>query len=70
MAGLSPVPVPTSVIAPGRFSIGERSLIPHHAVSLEARGTRLLPKGLVSNHDANTAWTLGLIASYVALAEL
>ena len=68
-ATLSAVAIPTSVVA-GRFSLGERSLMPHQAISLEARGTRIGPNGLVSNHDANVTWRLGLIASYFAAGEL
>lgn len=66
---LSPVAIPTSVTS-GRFNVDERALMPHHAISLDARGTILGPNGLVPNHEANVTWRLGQIASYFAAGEL
>jgi hypothetical protein len=68
-SALSSVATSTSVVA-GSLGVVDRSLMPDHAVSLEARGTRLGPNGLVSHRDATISWKLGLVASYFAAGEL
>jgi hypothetical protein len=68
-SSLASVAIPASVVT-GSFGMVDRSPMPHHAVSLDARGTRLGPNGLVSNRDAIVSWKLGLIASYFAAGAL
>ena len=68
---LPAVAVPTSVITdPFPIDPVVRSLMPHEAITLSSRGTRIGDDGLVSNHDATAAWKLGLIAIYFGAAEL
>lgn len=68
---LTLVNIPSQVTGPNPFEqVGERSLMPHAAFSLDTRGTRLGDNGLVSNHDANISWKLNLIASYFGLGNL